>query len=476
MSRARPGRTLVSTTALAVAAAVITVTGGAARAADPSFPDTTIHIDVKTQVRTTLPATSSSGSTTLTLDTEQTYDGSFQALYRNSAPVTVFAHGVVTWGAWGPYAACSANLTQDPDTTQQAAGITQPSSVDPFYQLSLFFWSSAVDSDGTPGGQCAGPVPYHGRTIYDLTQSQIGPPTTGPADYAAWNANYDPVVRFTPSPKKQTVTVPPYSKDGLSLATTIEFTGDWPTTGNSGSNPINGPPAPPKLSKAVKQAARDAARSHLGPATYACLTAATGAVVFGTLGITVGPIAGASMVAVAGPVCAREVGAMRQMLDTYADPADRQLHGARDCPPGPDTRAEAACLREAGQARTVVLRELPEPVADLGQGGPAHGGCRRHARDHGWPPHRGRGGQGRDGRDEAGELRVAAALDAGQCLGRRAQGGEGGELSTERCRAQGHHDDQTGSGSAGPRALVAGEGRRFASGRDAGTWQRPLDA
>jgi hypothetical protein len=70
----------------------------------------------------------------------------------------------------------------------------------------------------------------------------------------------------------------------------------------------------------VRSAALADLRSTLTQALYPCLTAGTGTIVFGTLGVVIGPIVGATMVRAAAPVCAGLVARLHSLTLVYDDP------------------------------------------------------------------------------------------------------------------------------------------------------------
>jgi hypothetical protein len=72
--------------------------------------------------------------------------------------------------------------------------------------------------------------------------------------------------------------------------------------------------------EAVRDAALQGLRLTLSQAIYPCLTASTGAIVFGALGLAIGPIVGSTMVTVAAPACAQLIARLHSLVRVYDDP------------------------------------------------------------------------------------------------------------------------------------------------------------
>ena len=316
--RRRRGAALVVSGIATVASLTVLATG----VATADEPDAMIHIDFKGTVTETVPASGASGGKNVTLSWEQTYDGPFTALYHGTARLAVFMHGVVSYGQFGAQAACTANLTLLPSEQTRGATIIPPGVSDSNYHLTLGRPSQPFVSDSTPGTRCSSNQTYEGSHFWDDQYY----PAPGSSDGAAWEAVTDPTASFAPSQDRQTYKPKAFSKAPWTAESTVEFSGlapgqAPPPSATPSPSPTFGPPAPPPLSPAVKKAALDAARQQLGPAIVSCLTLSAGAVVYGALGANpAAVVTGATMVAVAAPICAREVGAVRRLLDTYADP------------------------------------------------------------------------------------------------------------------------------------------------------------
>ena len=101
-----------------------------------------------------------------------------------------------------------------------------------------------------------------------------------------------------------------------SIHATMSVRGDPATTGPTTK--------PPKSARNTPQAVRDGAleqmKLELTRAVYPCLTASTGLVVFGAVPLPAGPIVGSTLVAVAGPICARMLATLKSLELVYNDP------------------------------------------------------------------------------------------------------------------------------------------------------------
>ncbi len=301
----RRRRVALVVSTVATAATLAAFGTGAATGTDP---DATIHIDY------TATVTESGGGISLTLSWEETYDGSFNELYFGRAKLTSSLRGVVSYTQDGGQVACTANLTLLPSQTNQGAVLIPPGVTDAKYHLQLNRPSQPFVSDGAPGTRCATTQTYEGSHFWD---DQYYP---GAYDRGAWEAAAEPKPAFTPSAQRKIETTTPFKNAQFTASSSVEFSGLALGQGST-TPPSFGPPAPRPLSPQVKRAALAAARQQVGPAIVSCLTLGAGAVVYGALGANpVGVTTGATMVAVAAPICAREVAATRRLLDTYADP------------------------------------------------------------------------------------------------------------------------------------------------------------
>jgi hypothetical protein len=135
----------------------------------------------------------------------------------------------------------------------------------------------------------------------------------------------------------------------------------------------------PSTPEAVRRVARKAILWDLPVAGYACFVAGTGVVVLGTSGPAVGVLVGGTLTAVASPVCARLIQAIKRFARTYDDPPvahfDRIARVRRGAPPKLDlprcdsgtAQARATCRRltRAARAYVIAVQRVTEAASTL---------------------------------------------------------------------------------------------------------------
>jgi hypothetical protein len=117
------------------------------------------------------------------------------------------------------------------------------------------------------------------------------------------------------------------------------------------------PPGARSTPEAVRRVAKGAIVWDLPAAAYSCFVAGTGVDVLATGDPALGAVVGPTMSAVAGPVCARLIRAIKRFARTYDDPPLAHWHRiARVRRSLPPKLKLPRCARVAAQARSVCVR------------------------------------------------------------------------------------------------------------------------
>jgi hypothetical protein len=131
--------------------------------------------------------------------------------------------------------------------------------------------------------------------------------------------------------------------------------------------------------EAVRQVAKKAILWDLPPAAYSCFVAGTGVVVLGTGGPALGLLVGPALTAVATPVCARLIQAIKRLALTYDDPPvahfDRIARVRRTPPPklhlpgcagfAPGDRATCDRLASTSRAYVAAVQRVTDVASTL---------------------------------------------------------------------------------------------------------------
>jgi hypothetical protein len=116
-------------------------------------------------------------------------------------------------------------------------------------------------------------------------------------------------------------------------------------------------PSGPSTPDAVRRTARRAIAWAAPTAAYSCFVADTGVVVLATTGPALGVVVGSTMTAVAAPVCARLIQALKRLALTYNDPPVGRFNRIARVPAtAPPKLKLPSCARGAAQVRAACKR------------------------------------------------------------------------------------------------------------------------
>lgn len=272
-------------------------------------PEPLLSLVEKTALTMTRKASGAYPSVSLKLNWEFRGSGLQQAFYRNGL-LQFFLRGVVRIGATANAPACSANLSALPAQQLRPVRLELPGVIDANYHLYMGHPDDVVVSDGLPRSECNYASTRPGRYGLDYE------PASSDVKYPVAEAAIAPQAVFEPSATPATqnfrfaANLNPITR--VTINTTLTFT--------AGANPTMGPEGPPKVSQAVKDAARDAARAELSASVYPCAVSLAGASIFGVMGPAIGPVTGSTLFAVAAPVCANQIVIINNLSRTVVDP------------------------------------------------------------------------------------------------------------------------------------------------------------